>query len=79
MNILNATAARQQFAELLNTVRYSGRPVIIGRHDKPEVVLIKFPDMVNSQLDDVTNLNASSGGFDWLAEEPELYSRTDLQ
>ncbi|CAK0742200.1 hypothetical protein CCP1ISM_140017 [Azospirillaceae bacterium] len=42
-----------------------------------------YPDPYTSTLDEadelpITAINAAGGGFDWLADEPDLYSDADL-
>ncbi len=77
--VITTTDARKQLSKLLSIVRYSNKPIAIGRHQKAEALLIKFPDTYNPDLDDITNMNAYGGGFDFLEEEPDVYSRKDLK
>ncbi len=79
MRIITTTEARKQLSKLVSAVRYSNKPIAIGRHEKAEALLIKFPDSYNADLDDMTNLNAYAGGFDFLEDEPEVYTRKDLK
>ena len=79
MNIITTSEARKRFAELVNTVKFSNQPIAIGRHNKVEALLIKFPDTINPLLDEMTNMNAYGGAFDELAEEPDLYTKEDLK
>ena len=62
----------------MDAVRSSNKPVAIGRRDRAEALLIKFPESANALLNDVTNMNAYGGGFDFLEDEPDLYNRNDL-
>ena len=78
MKVVSATRARQSFAHLVDVVRGSNEPIGIRRHRRLEVVLMKYPDFLNEQLDEITNINALSRSFDFLREEPELYSRMDV-
>lgn len=78
MKTIATTEARKNLSELINKVRYTNTPVAIGRHNKGEVLLIKFPQKVNPLLDEMTNFNQYAGSFDWLEEEPDLYSARDL-
>ena len=77
--IIPATEARRRFSELVNQVRYANTPVLIGRHDTAEVLMIKFPSQHNPILDDVTNMNQYGGAFDFLEQEPDIYSYSDLK
>lgn len=79
MYIISTSRARQRLSELVNRVRYTNRPVAIGRRNKAEVLLIKFPEHANPALSDLTNMNQYGGAFDFLADEPELYSQNDLK
>ena len=38
-----------------------------------------YPTELNPQLDEITNFNANSPSFDFLADEPDLYSASDLK
>lgn len=78
MAIITATAARKNLPKLINAVRYTNRPVVIGRHNKAEVMLIKFPEHMNESLSESTNINQYGGAFDFLEDEPDLYSIDDL-
>ena len=79
MNIVSTSKARQRLAQLVNMVRYTNRPVAIGRHNKAEVLLIKFPENTSPAVDQITNMNQYGGAFDFLADEPDLYSRKDVK
>ncbi len=35
--------------------------------------------MYNTEVNEITNINAHSESFDFLADEPELYSVSDLK
>ena len=78
MKIVSTSVARQQLSELVNRVMYKNHPVVIGRHNKPQALLIKFPYDANANLSDISNLNQYGGAFDWLGDEPDLYSANDL-
>lgn len=78
MHIITTTNAREQLADLINQVRYSNKPVAIGRRNKAEVLLVKFPDQHNAELDAITNMNQYGEGFQWLVNEPDIYTLADL-
>lgn len=78
MKIVATTEARKHLSELINQVRYTNKPVAIGRHNKGEVLLIKFTQE-NPLVDDITNFNQYAGSFDFLQDEPDLYSVNDLK
>lgn len=79
MQVLTTSEARKILSEIINTVKYKGRPVAIGRRNKAEVLLIKFPEENNSELSSITNINQYGEGFNFLNDEPELYSKEDLK
>lgn len=79
MTVIPATEARKRFSELVNHVRYANTPVLIGRHDTAEVLMIKFPSQHNPALDEATNMNQYGGAFDFLEQEPDLYSYDDVK
>ena len=79
MNIVTTTNARKHLAKLINAVRYTNKPVAIGRHNKAEALLIKFPEHANPAVDDITNMNQYGGAFDFLEDEPDIYSVDDLK
>lgn len=79
MKLLTTTNARKQLAALVDAVRESGDVFAIGRRNNPEVLIIKFPSEYNSNLSDITNINAYSESFSFLESEPDLYSIDDLK
>lgn len=79
MKVITTTEARKHLSELINRVHRSRRPVAIGRREKAEALLIHFPDSINLELDEMTNMNQYGGAFDFLSEEPDLYTLADLK
>ena len=81
MNIktISTTKARANISEIIERVKLHGEVFVFGRRNNPEAVLVKFPDMYNSHLSDITNINAYSGSFDFLAQEPDLYTLSDIK
>jgi len=81
MNIktISTTKIRQNISSFIENVRISGQPVVIGRRNMPEAVLIPFPFLFNKKLSEITNMNAYSKSFDFLKDEPELYSIKDIK
>lgn len=78
MKVISTTNARKHFSELVDHVAKSGEVLAIGRHAKPEALLIKFPQHYNPLLDEITNFNAN---FSIAAGEIEdqAYSLEDLK
>ena len=64
---------------LIELVRETGAVFAIGRRDKPEVLLMRFPRDYNKELNEITNMNAYSESFSFLEEEPDTYSVSDLK
>lgn len=79
MKVLTTTNLRKNIAEVISRVRYDNQVYGIGRHQKIEALIIKFPDHYNPNLNEITNFNANSSSFDFLFDEPDLYSLKDLK
>ncbi len=81
MNIktLSTTELRQNISNIIDTVSTSRKSIVLGRRNVPEVVLIPFPGLWNGKLDEITNINAYSKSFDFLENEPEIYSIKDVK
>ncbi|MFH1170427.1 MAG: hypothetical protein V1704_02615 [Candidatus Vogelbacteria bacterium] len=79
MQIISTTIARKQLGKLIVSVRENNLVLGIGRRDRPEALLIKYPDYLNQELDEWTNFVTNAGSFDFLKDEPELYSISDLK
>jgi D-arabinose 1-dehydrogenase-like Zn-dependent alcohol dehydrogenase len=77
--VISTTEARKDIAKMVNAVREHGAVFAIGRRNEPEVLMIKFPAHYRKDLGDITNFNAYSGTFDFLADEPDIYSVKDLK
>lgn len=78
MNVITTTTARKHLSQLIGAVHRTRRSIAIGKRNKAEVLLIRFPDSTNMTLGETTNMNQYGGGFDFLEDEPNLYSREDL-
>lgn len=79
MKTISTTEARKHIKSLVEHVRETGDVIVIGRRERREAILIKFPDLYNSDLSNITNINTFSSSFDFLEEEPDLYSVSDLK
>lgn len=79
MKIITTTIARKNIGKMLNRVKYYGDVFGIGRRNSIDALLIKFPSAYNEELNDITNVNANSRSFDFLAKEPEVYSLADVR
>ncbi len=63
---------------VIKRARHHGEIFGIGRRNAIEALIIKFP-AYNSDLNEITNINGYSKSFDFLKEEPDLYSASDLK
>ncbi len=79
MKIMTTTNTRKHISEMVNQVRDTGEVFGIGRRDAIEAVIIPFPHEYRKDVNDITNINAYSRSFDFLADEPDLYSVEDLK
>ena len=78
-NTLSTTKARAIISDLIANISLSGKPVVIGRRNNPEVIMIPFPQDFNPNFSEITNINTYSRSFDFLKKEPEIYSLKDLK
>ena len=79
MKIISTTEVRKNISEMIDSVRETDKVFLIGRRGAPEAVLIKFPTNYRPEVSDITNVNAYSTSFDFLKDEPDLYSVTDIK
>ena len=77
MKVLSTTQFRKNLPSFLELV-IPDAPIVIGRRNKPEAILIKYPEFLNENISTITNVNANSSSFTFLENEPELYSVKDL-
>lgn len=76
---ISTTHVRENISEIIERVKTRGEVFVFGRRNNPEAVLIKFPDVYNPNFSDITNINAYSGSFDFLKDEPDLYNVSDVK
>lgn len=79
MKIVTTTNARKNIKNIIDRVKYRGEVFGIGRRNSIDAVVIKFPDVYNAAVNDITNINAYSKSFDFLKDEPDIYSLSDLK
>ena len=75
---LSTTELRENISDFMDIVS-AGKSIVLGRRNVPEAVLIPFPDLWNGKLTEITNINAYSKSFDFLVDEPEIYSIKDVK
>jgi len=80
MNIktLSTTKVRENISSIVDTVYNTGKSFVIGRRDNPEAIIIPFPKEFNPKFSEITNMNAYSQSFSFLNEEPNIYSKLDI-
>jgi len=71
MKVLSTAQFRKNLASYLEQV-ITDAPIVIGRRNKPEAILIKYPQFLNENKSTITNVNANSSSFAFLEDEPEL-------
>lgn len=79
MTIISTTEARKQFASLVERVFYHGENIAVGRRGQAELLIIPYPQILSGHVNEITNINANSSSFDFLNNEPDLYSVADLK
>lgn len=79
MQVLTTTQARKNISRMVDRIKMHGEVFGIGRRHSIDALMIQFPGAYNKGLNDITNVNALSRSFDFLNEEPELYSMEDLK
>lgn len=79
MKIISTSQARNLLPKFIASLKERDGAFVIGRRNTPEAVVIKFPSHFRSDVSDITNVNAYSSSFDFLADEPDLYSTDDIK
>jgi len=86
---ISAMKARQNLGSLMNSISLKGDEVIIERAGKPMVAMIpvkRFLELTKQKLKlemsedlPMAEINTNSESFDFLEDEPDLYSIDDLR
>ena len=77
MKIITTTKARQNMREIINRVKYKGETFGIGRRNSIDAIITPAPKKYYPEFDEITNI--LSGTFDFLKDEPDIYSVKDLK
>lgn len=77
MRIVTVTEGRKQLGELIDLVKYQHCVIALGKNGKADVLLVAMPQPGPDVP--ITAINAASASFAFLADEPDLYSVTDLK
>ncbi len=79
MKIVTTTNARKSIGTIVNRVRDTGEVFGIGRRNEVEVIVLPFPKEYRKNATDITNINTYSRSFEFLSDEPDLYSIQDAK
>ena len=79
MQVITTTNARKNIKALVDQVKHSGSVFGIGRRDSIDAIIIGYPHAYNKVLNDITNVNAYSHSFDFLSEDDDVYSVSDIK
>jgi hypothetical protein len=77
MKHYTTTEARKHLSEIVNQVRYQKIIISIGRRDEEEVLVV--PKVTLDEAIPISEINAQSASFQFLEEEPDIYSLKDLK
>jgi PHD/YefM family antitoxin component YafN of YafNO toxin-antitoxin module len=77
MKHFTTTEARKNLSKIVNEVKYKKVIIAIGRRDEEEVYVVPKPDL-DEELP-ISQINAASPSFDFLDDEPDIYSLNDLK
>lgn len=75
---MSSTNARKKISQVIDHVKNTGEPFVVSRQGRPEILIMKMPLQYNPELNEITNISAYSSSFDFLEDEPELYSVKDI-
>ncbi len=79
MKTISISDTRNNIKTLIDRVKYCGEAFAIGRRNSIDAIVIQFPPNYNKDFNDITNINANSKSFDFLKDEPDIYSFNDLK
>jgi hypothetical protein len=77
MRVIPVTEGRKRLGELMDIVRYQHTIIALGKNGKAEALLVAIPG-VGADFS-MTSVNAASESFQFLDDEPNLYSRKDIK
>lgn len=79
MKVLNTTQFRRNLSQFVREVYEGNKSIVLGTRDTPRVILIKYPDTYRKEYSAIANINTYSGVFNFLADEPDLYTKEDVR
>jgi len=77
MKIITTTKARQNISKIIDRVKYRGETFAIGRRNSIDALITPVQKKYNTNFDEITNINIFSSSFDFLKDEPDIYSISD--
>ncbi|MFA6024018.1 MAG: hypothetical protein WC777_02265 [Candidatus Gracilibacteria bacterium] len=77
MRHYTTTEARKHLSEIVSQVRYQKIIISIGRREEEEVLVV--PRITLNEALPITEMNAQSTSFQFLEDEPDIYSMKDLK
>jgi hypothetical protein len=78
MKQISSSEARKNISVIINYITETGEPFVISRQNNPEVLILKMPKNYNKDINSLTHIQEYAGAFDFLEDEPDLYSANDL-
>ena len=79
MKTISTSKARMHIGNIVDDIRENNSVVGLTRHNIIDAVIIKFPKEYRSNFSEVSNMNLYGGSFDFLKNEPALYSLKDVK
>lgn len=73
----NTPDARKHLNDIVNKVKYQKIIISLGRRNKGEVLIVPMPEL--DEFLPITTINANSPSFNFLEDEPDIYSVKDLK
>lgn len=77
MDIYSISDGRKKLGDLVHQVRFQQKVIGLGHNGKAEVLLVSFDSQVDEEP--ITEVNAASESFTFLADEPDIYTVDDVQ
>lgn len=79
MKTISVSEARKNLRNVIDATQEYNEVFVIERREKEEAVVMKFPSEYSASINDITNINTYSSSFDFLIDEPDLYTPDDVK
>lgn len=76
MKIVSITEGRKKLGELVDIVKYQKQPIALGKHGRADAFLVAS---ISEEEWPTADMLSASSSFDFLKDEPDLYTRADLK